>query len=50
MARKSADRKSVLFLDLDKHGPQRTQSEAKARQKKRAKDKAAKNARKRNRA
>lgn len=49
MARKSADRKSVLYLDLDKHGPQRTQSEAQARQKKRAKDKAAKKARKQNR-
>ncbi len=49
MARKSADRKSVLYLDLDKHGPQRTQSEAKARLKKRAKDKAAKKARKQNR-
>lgn len=49
MARKSADRKSVLYLDLDMHGPQRTQSEAKARQKKRAKDKAAKKARKQNR-
>ena len=49
MARKSSDRKSVLFLDLDKHGLQRTQSEAKARQKKRVKDKATKKARKQNR-
>ena len=49
MARKSADRKSVLYLDLDEHGPQRTQSEAKARRKKRAKDNAAKKARKQNR-